>query len=149
MCGHKITGSWKTIPLIFLCFCGYLLKRPADMKEIARSDEKYWIHDDLTVLYGTFNGFAPSSFDLFNPWNSTFFFVDRLDLSPSGRWPMEDNNVKKASLRAGLTLLPSPGEYFFLRVKCLDEVLGEFSTAVLLQVGVYFQHCNSCYSRIC
>ena len=91
-------------------------------------------------------GRAPLARHLFLPWNGSLTTIPsrvaeltsssspgiRIHTGFDEEQPIE---TLEAPVMADLTLMPAPGERFWIDVQCLDQLLGEVQTAVFAKVS--------------
>ena len=73
------------------------------------------------------------------PWNGTMLSFQRRNLlwarNPSTLDDPQDELSQKAATVLEVTLFPSPGEQFSLKVSCYDEIFNQVKTTIFAQVS--------------
>ena len=99
-------------------------------------------------LYFESKGVPPLEKHLFLPWNGSLATIPsswaevleaKRKLSPGSRSLLSDVLVySKAASMAELTLMPAPGEQFWIDIQCVDQLLNKVETAVFAKVMLGF-----------
>ena len=98
------------------------------------------------MLYNIYGGLIPSARGLYLPWNESqasilrdgVIYPNKPGFLSSGI--DEPNITKNFRIRAGstsaVTLMPSPGEQFWLKIDCFDNRLRRIKAELSIKVGV-------------
>ena len=114
---------------------------------------KGWTEQDLASPYHhgckdeiRHRGTTPRESQLFLPWNGTLKSLQKVEEEDEKNGQFSDPMLKgryhvlnepydvTAAKMAHLVLLPSPGERFWLVIRCLDDVLNEVQSSVFAEV---------------
>ena len=93
------------------------------------------LHEDFvksTILNYTYNGLIPRGHNMYLPWNRSWEHFGRVDAALNERINSFQTMVHAT---AAVTLMPSPGELFWLKVDCVDGALADVETDISIEVS--------------